>query len=326
MTKIERVQSVIRGDAPDRPPFGFWHHFGADQLAGRSAVDAHLKHLEAYDLDFLKVFFDSGYPHDNTIESLADLRTLPVLDGDEGVFGEHLDTIRSLSAELKGRVLITTTIFNAWATLRRLLRKGPYVAGSGPSLPDAPASVRMSEWVCEDRATMAGAISVIGMALSNFATRCIEAGADGVFLSVRDDWVDTSAMGVGSYDELVRASDLGILSVAGEGRLNILHVCGQARNFDAFAEYPVHVLNWADRSAGPAIADVAPSLKPAPCGGIDQTTTLPGGSAEACADEVREAVAQAAGRPIIIAPGCTYDPIRVPRANLAAIRSAVEAV
>ncbi len=326
MSKTERVNAVIRGETPDRPPISFWHHFDAGKHAGRPAVDAHLKHLQTDDLDFLKVFFDLGYPVDRPIESLADLRTLSVLDGDEGVFGLHLDTIRALATELSGRVLITTTIFNAWATLRRVLRKGPYVAKAGPSTPDAPATVRMTEWVAQDRRAMADAINVIGQSLANFARRCIETGADGIFLSVRDDWVDTPEIGPGSYDALVRPTDARILNAASGGRLNVLHVCGRAVNFNAFAEYPVHVFNWADRSSGPAIADVAATLKPAPCGGINQVTTLPASSAPACADEVRDAVAQAAGRPIIIAPGCTYDPDRVPHANLAAIRRAVETV
>ena len=72
MSKIERVRAVIGGESPDRPPVSFWHHFGADQRAGRAAVHAHLKFLATYDLDFLKVFFDSGYPHHEPIASAAD--------------------------------------------------------------------------------------------------------------------------------------------------------------------------------------------------------------------------------------------------------------
>jgi hypothetical protein len=48
------------------------------------------------------------------------------------------------------------------------------------------------------------------------------------------------------------------------------------------------------------------------------------GTPEDCARQVADALDEAAGRPIIIAPGCTYDPQRVPAANLHAIRQAVE--
>ena len=88
----------------------------------------------------------------------------------------------------------------------------------------------------------------------------------------------------------------------------------------------MQVINWADRASGPAIGDVAASLKLAPCGGINHLTTLPGESAQACVVEVHDAVLQVSDRPIIIARGCTYDPNRVPHRNLQAVRRAVEEV
>jgi uroporphyrinogen-III decarboxylase len=49
------------------------------------------------------------------------------------------------------------------------------------------------------------------------------------------------------------------------------------------------------------------------------------GSEEDVEREVRDALAQAGNRPLIIAPGCTYDPNRVPEANLRAmVRAARE--
>jgi len=86
----------------------------------------------------------------------------------------------------------------------------------------------------------------------------------------------------------------------------------------------VHVIHWADGSAGPPIAEVAGWVRPALCAGVDNLGTLVTGSPEDCAQEVEDAVAQAAGRPILIAPGCTFDPQAVRPENLHAIRRAVE--
>ena len=47
---------------------------------------------------------------------------------------------------------------------------------------------------------------------ANFARHCLAAGADGIYLSVRDDWVDTPENGAGTYDRLVRPGDLEILA------------------------------------------------------------------------------------------------------------------
>ncbi len=87
-----------------------------------------------------------------------------------------------------------------------------------------------------------------------------------------------------------------------------------------FAAYPhMHVINWADRVAGPRIAEVKDWIEPAICGGVDNLHTLPEGSPADCEQQVRDALAQAAGRPMLIAPGCTYDPQRVPVENLQAV-------
>ena len=51
---------------------------------------------------------------------------------------------------------------------------------------------------------------------------------------------------------------------------------------------------------------------------------MPNGTPEECAAEVRDALRQAGDRPIIVAPGCTFDPDAVPTDNLHAVRKAVE--
>ena len=111
----------------------------------------------------------------------------------------------------------------------------------------------------------------------------------------------------------------GYITAARDGRLNMLHVCGVAKDFDAFAQYPVHVINWADRAAGPATADVIDRTNPAVCGGVDKLHTLPSGSVADVEAEVRDALQQAGGRPMIVGAGCTYDPKVVPEENLHAM-------
>jgi uroporphyrinogen decarboxylase len=176
----------------------------------------------------------------------------------------------------------------------------------------------------ESPAALARALDTIAVSLANFGGRCVEAGADGIFLSVRDDWVDTPENGPGHYDRLVRPTDLKILAGVQRAAFNMLHVCGQAVNFSRFAEYPVHAVNWADRYAGPPLAAVAATMRPAICGGLDNLGTLAAGTPEDCQREVADAIRQVGGRPLIIAPGCTFDPDTVPAANLEAIRQAVE--
>jgi uroporphyrinogen decarboxylase len=319
MNSIQRIHAVINRQLPDHPPVSFWCHFPAGQVYGPAAVAAHLQHLDNYDLDFLKVMNDNGYPHHAPVEKIPDLAGVSELRGDEAEFGRQLDLLADLRRQLRGRVLMITTIFSSWATLRQLIR--PPTAHNPPDLSgaaDAP-SQRIKQFMAQDELAVKVALRNLGTSLANFAARCLAAGANGIFLSVRDDWVDGEGDGGKRYAQLVGEQDRQILHAAGGAAFNVLHACGRPVNFRDLAEYPVHAINWADRAAGPAIAEVKDWLRPAICGGVDNLATLPNGSVADVEREVADALRQAGGRPMIISPGCTYDPARVPAENLRAM-------
>lgn len=329
MNKIERVTAVIEGRRPDRPPVSFWYHFPADCAAGPMATNAHVRHLETYDLDFLKIMDDNRYPRTGlpagVIAGAGDLERLSVLHGDEDSFGRQLEVIGSLAHRYAGQLRMATTVFNSWSTLRQMTV--PDTGIHGPPVMDAgmdPKDAAMARLLREAPEAFARALEIIAESTARFARHCLAAGADGIYLSVRDDWVDSPENGAGTYDRLVRSGDLKILGAVRQGTFNILHVCGQAVDFKRFAGYPVQVLSWADRSAGPSIAEAASWVRPALCAGVDNLGTIVTGSPEDCASEVADSLQQAGDRPIIIAPGCTFDPGAVPAANLHAIRQAVE--
>ncbi len=329
MNKIERVLAVIDGRQPDRPPLSFWHHFAPGELSGTPAVTAHVRNIETYDLDFLKIMDDNRYPRPSTasgvVTTVADLERLTVLRGDEQSFGRQLELIGALAQRFRGELLMTTTVFNAWTTLRNMTAPASDVH-SPPSLDEShdPRDAALTRLWREAPQAFERALGVITESLVGFTRHCLAAGADGIFLSLRDDWVDTPENGPGLYDRLVRPSDLQILASAERARFNMLHVCGQALDFDRFAAYPVHVINWADRYAGPSIADALPRTRAAVCAGVDNLGTLVTGTQEECVAQVADALKQAGERPILIAPGCTFDPKAVPAANLRALRRAVE--
>ncbi len=329
MNKIERVTAVIEGRRPDRPPVSFWYHFPAECAAGPRAVEAHVRHLETYDLDFLKIMDDNRYPRTATstglIAGVGDLERLSVLRGDEDSFGRQLELIGALAKRYAGQLRMATTVFNSWSTLRQMTV--PDTGIHGPPVMDAgrdPKDAAMAQLLREAPEAMVRALEVVAESTANFARHCLAAGADGVYLSVRDDWVDAPENGAGTYDRLVRPGDLKILDAVRQGTFNMLHVCGKALHFKRFAGYPVQVLSWADRSAGPSIADAAAWVRPALCAGLDNLGTMVTGSPEDCAAELADALEQAGDRPIIVAPGCTFDPEGVPAANLHAIRQGVE--
>lgn len=322
MDSMDRVLAVLAGARPDRPPFSFWYHFPEDQVSGPRAVEAHVHQHQTYQTDFIKVMNDSPYPHEGRITSAGELSDLVRLHGDEGGFGRQLELISSLRAKVGYRVLLTTTVFNAWAVLRTLVR--PPSAHHPPVMNSADAP---SDWLLQVHRDwpdhLNHALAMVGDNLARFARRCLAAGADGIFLSVRDDWVDRPGS-TPVYDDLVRLSDLRILAGAEAARFNILHVCGASPNLLRFSDYPAHAINWADRSAGPSIREaIAAKVKPAICAGIDNLKTLPDGDRRQIHDQVADAVRQAAARPVIIAPGCTFNPDLVSEEALHALSDAV---
>ena len=325
MTKRQRVEAVIRGHQPDRPPASFWHHFGPTRITGQAALDAHLEHVETYDLDFLKVMNDHPFPRGDVgiVRSAADLKKIKPLPGDAGDFAGQLDLLRRLRKRLGDDILTCTTIFNSWAVLRKYVEPPSDKHGPPKIMGEDERDDAMTGLLKEDRPAVKAALGVIGATCAAFARECIAAGADGVFLSVRDDWVDRHANGCGTYDEMVRVTDLRILEAVAGAPFNLLHVCGRPRDFKRFTEYPVAVINWADRAAGPSIAYARDRTRPAIAGGVDNLETMPKGTPDDCAREVRDALRQAKGRPIMITPGCTYDPKAVPKENLEAIVAAV---
>lgn len=321
MNSIERIEAVLAGHKPDRPAYSFWYHFAPEQSTGQAVIDAHLNHYERFQPDFLKVMNDNDYPTRHEIKSAKDLRNLPVLNGDEGGYGLQLDLLKALSSQLKGKVYLVTTLFNAWTILRRIVtprtsdKHNPPVLDGQPN----PVDTRMNDLLAEDRTSMGMALDVIAASQANFAKKCIQAGADGIFLSVRDDWVNTPQNGLTTYEEMVEIGDGQILTAVKHAKLNVLHVCGCPQNLMRFADYPVQVINWADRAAGPAIEEVIEKIDPVICGGVDNLSTLPDGTPEDVAQEVRDVLQQAGEQPLIVGPGCTFDPDHVPDANLDAI-------
>ncbi|MBI4579468.1 MAG: hypothetical protein HY718_07185, partial [Planctomycetes bacterium] len=162
--KKQRVEAVLRDEHPDHPPVCFWHHFPPEQATGPPAVDAHLAHLEKYDLDFLKVMNDHHYPRGKlTVAARAgDLAVLRPLPGDFEGFGRQLQVLARLRERLAGEVLMCTTIFNPWAVLR-YLTEPPSDHHGPPSLTGQDQrDDTITAMLKEDRPAVKAALHAIG--------------------------------------------------------------------------------------------------------------------------------------------------------------------
>ena len=61
MKKLERVDAVLTGREPDRPPLSLWYHFGIQHGSGEQFARGRLEYVHHYDFEFLKVMNDYFY-------------------------------------------------------------------------------------------------------------------------------------------------------------------------------------------------------------------------------------------------------------------------
>ncbi len=288
-SKIERIQAALRGEPADRPPYSFWFHYPSDQVAGRPAAEAHLATYRKFDADLLKVMNDNGYdlPDDTgTISTAARLAALPPAPLESACFQNQLEALREIQKQLNGECHVVTTFFSPLSVAEK-------VTGG-----------RMADLLAEDRPAAMVGLGHIADSLSRFAGACLDAGADGIFMSVQDGI--NLKLGDGFYREHIRGFDTTVFRGARRATINILHVHGEAADFETFLDYPVQTINWADRASGPAICEVVGRMRQTILGGMDHEGTIPAGDPEALAAEIRDAVQQAGDHGLIIGPGCSF--------------------
>lgn len=296
-SKRDRVKAVLNSEPTDRPPYSFWFHYPADQVAGRAAAEAHLATWRTHDQDILKVMNDNGYDLPEGVESVAspgDLAALPLTPLESSCFQNQLEALRIIRAEV-GDCPVITTLFSPL-----------YTAGK---LTDG----RMAKLLTADRERALAGVETIARSLADFATACIDAGADGIFVSVQDG-IDRT-LGDGFYAREIAHLDHLLFEGADTGWLNVLHVHEAVHGLEPFLDYPVNAVNWADRQAGPAIDEVAGRMGPGIFAGMDHVDTVTSGDPDRLAEEIRDAARRAGDRGLIVGPGCSF-PSDTPEAML----------
>ena len=115
-----------------------------------------------------------------------------------------------------------------------------------------------------------------------------------------------------------------MLDAASTADVRMLHIHGTEIMFDQLTDYPVDILNWHDRKTPPSLREAAERFSGCLAGGIDEWETLAKRTPDEITAEVRDALAQTAGRRHLVAAGCVI-PIDVPEDRLQAARSTVDA-
>jgi len=290
MTRTERVLAAVRGKPVDRIPVCFWHHFQPSG-SGRALAEATLGFFdESFDLDIMKVMPDIPYPFPrSSVKDLEQWRLLEPIDRERSrFFRQSAETVHVLREELGYDTPIIVTVFSPLCEALRF----------------AADRATLAAHLQQHSSLMHEALSVIAENLREHIRDAISAGADGVFFALQG--CSAEIMSEAMYREYGRPYDLIALQGAANGWLNVLHVHGERDLFfDLVLDYPVQVLSWSDRIAGPSLREARGMTSKCLMGGWNEFGALSNGPREKILEEANDAVAQTAGRRFILANGCS---------------------
>lgn len=290
MTRTERVRAAVNGDPVDRVPVCFWHHFRPEG-SGRALADATLRFFDqTFDLDIVKVMPDLPYPFPRrSIKEPSDWQLVePIDDIRSRYFNQRAETVSILRDELGDETPIIVTVFSPLAEAFYFVREKQLVLQHAQEAP-----VYLHE-----------ALMTIAENLRAHIRDVIDAGADGVFFALQG--CSTDVMSEELYREIGRPYDLIALQGAINGWLTILHIHGDSNlMFKPMLTYPVQVLNWSDRLAGPSLREARSMTSKCLMGGWHEFGPLSNGPVDDIRTQAEDALAQTGGRKFILANGCS---------------------
>lgn len=321
-TKRERLEAAIRGEVADRPPVSLWRHFPVDDQSPHSLAQSTAIFQQQYDFDFVKVtpassfcLLDWGVDdvwHGNTegtrdytrrvVKEPKDWHRLQILKPDAGGLGRQLECLRKLREALGEDVPVIQTVFSPLAQAKNLAGEGLLFEHLHRSPEDVIAGLR-----------------VITETTAAWVDRLHQESIDGVFYAIQH--ASYRYFDRDGYEKFGERFDLEILERASAFWLNVLHLHGDAIQFDLAEHFPVQVVNWHDREVDPDLASGGERFSGAVCGGV-RRGTLVYGEPDEVAQEAEQALKACRGKGVVLGTGCVT-PIIAPRANLQALRDAV---
>ncbi len=339
LSKRERVDAALKGEAVDRVPVAAWRHFLDEENNIDDLAAVSLKHFHDFDWDWLKVnpratmyaeawgnkydFSDyhSVLPRliEGPLNGPADLEKIQPINPTAGVFAEHLDLVKQVKDGIGGAHFLQS-VFSPLSVL------GFLVARSEQHRIDLDVQAQhdgLRRYFKENPAGVHAALNNIATTLGQYSAAAVDAGASGLFFAI----VKIAREGVlteEQFEEFGKPYDLQVLKAVQGASFNMLHICGPYAYFNAVTDYPVHAINWATLGQhNPTVDEAQHQTKQAIVGGVDELGVLQTGTPDDVIDEALEAIRSTNGEHFLLTPGCGTN-VDVPDANLHALRKAAD--
>lgn len=304
MNKIERVRAVLRGEAVDRVPAGFWFHFPPAFRGGEAMARKHLEYYRATDLDIMKVMNDTGYAPIGSlrIQEPADWLRLEPTPLADALFQSHIAGLQRIAEAIGDEVLIMTTAFNPFNQAVAILRASD---PSGQRTSEQARQIFLQHMRTAPEPLLQ-ALGIIADDLAAYFKACItEGGIHGLYYSAQGG--ERDLMTDAEHARFVKAFDLRVLhAVQDVAEFVVGHFCGRGLNLARFADYPVQMANWAYQADNLSLGEGKKLFGDrALLGGMDERGPLVYGPKEAIRQEIIGALDEVGTRGFMLGAGCT---------------------
>lgn len=308
MNKLERVQTVMRGETPDVTPAGFWFHYPSTFTAVEMA-QAHLELYRHTDQDVIKMMQDYAYPVTGEVKNPEDWYHVKLEGTSSPQFRKLAEVIERVKDGSHGEALLFQTMFS------------PFKAAVN-QFSDALVMAHARE---NPKALLAG-ITTLAEGLAEWADAYLNLGADGLYFSAQ--FGEKGRFSKEEWETLVKSSDLRVLRVADDraDKYTIVHICGEPEydfktNVDWFTDYPGDLINWSVKDNGCSLEAGREFFQRGILGGLNNKGNLISGTDAEITAEVTSVIDRFGQKGLMIGADCTVQG----KIDEDRIRTAVEA-
>ncbi len=326
LSKRERLEKTIGGEATDRAPVALWRYYPGDDQRAADLVASQLLFQQQWDFDLIYIapaatsgildyggqdawqgdFYGQRVVTVRPITRSLDWTELPILDPQRGNLGQQLELVRLMDEAIKGPVPMLLTIYSP-------LSQAVMLAGEDlvlKHLRQSPERLKTGLNIL-----MSNTIRLIdALHTARLAGICyMITHADLQFLSLPE------------YEIFGRIYDLQILeSLPSHWWLNSINVQGHLPMMSIITQYPAQVLTWPAHATDDFdLATGKIHFQGAVSGGLANTATLLDGTPRLVRDEARHAFELVNNRRFILG---TNGPLHIgtPQSNIRAAREAID--
>jgi uroporphyrinogen decarboxylase len=326
LNHTDRLQALIEGLTPDRPPVAMWRHFYPDENDPMRFAEAMIDWQKRFDCDFLKINPKASYHYEPwgvrmrlspdsvtkpvrqkpAITKLSDWQNVHPLPVSHPEFDAQLRSIVAIRKALPRPFRIVMTVFNPIS-----------VAGDMVASDDV-----ILEHLRESPQDVERALLAIQSTFVHLVHEFRNAGADGIFFATTQ-WASADHL---TLDEVRRFGiqfDRPIWDAAGADAFNVLHICERNNYLKEYSEFKAALTNWdVSDPTNPTLGDAYEFLRRPVMGGIAHETDLASDTPEILREKVRRLIDTHRGIPLVVGPGCAI-PVTAPMENVQAVRDAV---